>query len=345
MTATHRGTVVAVFDNHASAQAAIRELKSMGFREDQIGVTSRDISAKGELVHDDDDGGDTYAGEGGMAGLAAGAGVGALWGLGIVSGVLPAIGPAIAGGALAAILSSAAAGAAAAGLAGTLIGLGIPREEAEYYESEFKAGRTIVTVNTEGRYADVLAVLRRHGGYERATSLEGKSFEGKQPMHAQPTHSAMHTAGAGEACPPGSLHSPSSHTSAMSGTHGQQTIQAREEELQVKKERQKAGEVHVRKEVHTEHKTIDVPVEREEVVIERHAASGKAASGPIREGQEIRVPVSEEHVEVTKTPVVKEEVTVGKRKVKDTQHVSDTVRKEEIKVEERGDANVRHKRS
>ena len=342
MTATHRGTVVAVFDNHASAQAAIRELKSMGFREDQIGVTSRDISSKGELVHDSDDDGN-YAGEGGMAGLAAGAGVGALWGLGIVSGVLPAIGPAIAGGALAAILTSAAAGAAAAGLAGTLIGLGIPREEAEYYESEFKAGRTIVTVNSEGRYADVLSVLRRHGGYERAGTVTAASFEGKQPLKAQPTHSALHTAGAGEACPPGTSHTAHSHT--MSGAHGQQTIQAREEELQVKKQKQKAGEVHVRKEVHTEHKTIDVPVEREEVVIERHAASGKAASGPIREGQEIRVPVSEEHVEVTKTPVVKEEVTVGKRKVKDTEHVSETVRKEEIKIDERGNTNVRNKRS
>lgn len=171
MTATQRGTLVAAFEDRSSAQAAIRELASMGFREDQIGVTSREISSEGAVEYEEDAGDVTYAGEGGMAGLAAGAGVGALWGLGVVSGVLPAIGPAIAGGALAAILSSAAAGAAAAGLAGTLIGLGIPRDEAEYYEEEFKAGRTIVTVQTGGRYADVLAVLWRHGGYERAEAL------------------------------------------------------------------------------------------------------------------------------------------------------------------------------
>ena len=122
---------------------------------------------------------------------------------------------------------------------------------------------------------------------------------------------------------------------------GERTIQAREEELHVNKERQQVGEVTLRKEVHTEHKTIDVPVEREEVVIERHAVSGRAATdvSSLGEGQQIRVPVSEEHVEVVKTPVVKEEVTIGKRKVKSTEQVSADLRKEEITVEK--DGNVR----
>ena len=101
---------------------------------------------------------------------------GALWGLGIVAGVLPAVGPAIAGGTLAAILTSAAAGAAAAGLAGTLIGLGIPKHEAEYYESEVEAGRIVVTVRTGGRYAEVLAVMRRFGGYDMDTR-EDREFD------------------------------------------------------------------------------------------------------------------------------------------------------------------------
>ena len=105
-----------------------------------------------------------------MAGVTAGAGVGALWGIGIVSGVLPVLGPAIAAGTLAAILSSAAAGATVAGLAGTLIGLGIPREDAEYYESEFEAGRTLVTVTAPGREAEVRDVMARHGGFERTST-------------------------------------------------------------------------------------------------------------------------------------------------------------------------------
>ena len=61
----------------------------------------------------------------------------------------------------------------------------------------------------------------------------------------------------------------------------------------------------------------------------------------IREGEEIRVPVMEEQVSVQKTPVVKEEVTVGKRVVHDTERVAGDVRKEEIRVERTGDAEIR----
>jgi uncharacterized protein (TIGR02271 family) len=118
------------------------------------------------------------------------------------------------------------------------------------------------------------------------------------------------------------------------------TIQLKEEHLTAHKTPVRAGEVEVRKEVHTEHKTIQVPVEREEVVIERRPAGGTAATGDIR-AEEIRIPVKEEKVNVSKETVVKEEVSVGKRKVQGTETVSGDVRVEELKVEEKGDAKVR----
>jgi hypothetical protein len=160
-----RTTAVGVFHDRDQAQAAVNELRTLGFREDEIGVAYRsdDTLAGAQNVESA-----SYAAEGAAAGAAAGAGIGALWGLGIVAGALPAIGPAIAGGTLAAILSSAAAGAAAAGLAGALIGLGIPEDEAHYYEGEFKAGRLVVTVRAESRYDEAAEVLRRHGGYDMA---------------------------------------------------------------------------------------------------------------------------------------------------------------------------------
>ena len=83
-------------------------------------------------------------------------------------------------------------------------------------------------------------------------------------------------------------------------------IEVREEELQAHKQLVEAGEVRVRKEVVTEHRTLEVPVQREEVVIERYAPTGEHV-------EEIRIPVSEEQVTVEKRPDVKEEVTVGKR--------------------------------
>jgi heat induced stress protein YflT len=163
-----RTTVIGVFDDRAAAQRAIAALKRAGFTEKEIGVTTRDgDSADGRLA-DAGEKKETHATEGAITGVAAGAGVGALWGLGILAGVLPAIGPAIAGGTLAAILSSAAAGAATAGVAGALIGLGIPEDEAKYYDEEFRSGRTLVTVQALGRRAEARSILEQAGGRSMA---------------------------------------------------------------------------------------------------------------------------------------------------------------------------------
>ena len=118
------------------------------------------------------------------------------------------------------------------------------------------------------------------------------------------------------------------------------TVQLKEEQLRASKQSVNAGEVKVHKEVHTEHKQITVPVEREEVVIERRPASGRAASGSIG-SEEIRIPVREEKVHVNKETVLKEEVTIATRKVKGTETVSGDVRKEELVVDKTGDAKVR----
>lgn len=155
-----QGVIVSVFLDQNEARSAVSELADRGFAAHQLGMASCDrCGAEGQD--------ETYASEGAVAGVTAGAGVGALWGIGIISGVLPVLGPAIAAGTLAAILSSAAAGATVAGLAGTLIGLGISRDDAEYYESEFEAGRTLVTVTAPGREVEARDVMARHGGFER----------------------------------------------------------------------------------------------------------------------------------------------------------------------------------
>jgi len=164
MASSQSETVVGVFEDASKAQQAVNQLRKAGYSDDQIGVVShnKDGSAK---VGDADTG--TKMEEGAVAGLATGAGVGALWGLGILAGVLPGIGPAIAGGTLGVLLSSAAAGAAAAGIGGALAGLGIPEEDAKYYEGEFKSGRTIVTVKGGPKAAEAHGVLVQHGAYNR----------------------------------------------------------------------------------------------------------------------------------------------------------------------------------
>jgi len=112
------------------------------------------------------------------------------------------------------------------------------------------------------------------------------------------------------------------------------TIQLREEELEARKRRVQTGEVTVGKEVITEERSIDVPVTREEVYIERTPVDREATgSVDMDDDQTIRVPVMEEEVEVGKRAVVTEEISVGKRVVQDTERVSGTVRREEAVIE------------
>ena len=125
-------------------------------------------------------------------------------------------------------------------------------------------------------------------------------------------------------------------------SNDEQHIELREEELRAEKERVEAGEVRLRKEVVEETKSIQVPVSREEVVIEKHSVGGRRpAEGSIGEDDEIRIPVMEEEVHVEKAPVVREEVSVKKQQVRETRQVSDTVKREEAWVDRTDDARVR----
>ncbi|HZU44685.1 MAG TPA: YsnF/AvaK domain-containing protein, partial [Terriglobales bacterium] len=109
--------------------------------------------------------------------------------------------------------------------------------------------------------------------------------------------------------------------------------------LSIQKDRVQRGEVRLRKEVVTENQNVEVPVTREELVIERNPVEGREAeAGSFESGdKEIRVPLTEEKVRVEKKPVVTEEVKVGKRQVRDNRNVSDSVRHEEVRVEKEGD--------
>jgi uncharacterized protein (TIGR02271 family) len=325
MRAQQSSIVVGVFEDREQADRVVDELRRAGFRDDQIGVAMRhDEGMAGTGATDAvDNEEETEAGTGAVTGALTGLGLGALAGLGILSGVIPAVGPAIAAGTLGVILSNAAAGAGIGGLVGLLVGAGIPEHEAQYYQGEFEAGRTILTVHADGRAADAMAILRRHGAYDMSTRGD---------------------VGTSTATATGAASMAARGTSRAATSREGDTIQVKEERLQAEKRPVEAGEVRVGKEVHTETKTMEVPVQREEVVIERNPVHGRAAegiaAGDIREGEEIRIPVREEQVEVTKQPVVTEEVTVGKRTVQDTERVSGQVRKEEVKVEKTGDVDV-----
>ena len=123
-------------------------------------------------------------------------------------------------------------------------------------------------------------------------------------------------------------------------TEGARTLQLREEELIARKRTVETGKVGLHTEVVSEQQTLDVPVSREEVTIERHPVDRRPSDQPIGQNETISVPVHEEQASVEKHSVVYEEVEVGKRSHDETQHLSETVRREEAVVDKDGKVDI-----
>lgn len=170
-TGSQQKMAVGLFDSRDKAESAISALYADGFESRQIGIAARQVgewrdfpeSASSMVVTENTE---EQVVAGAATGAAAGAGIGGLWALGIAAGMLPAVGPIVAGGLLASLLASAAAGAAAGGVVGGLIGLGVPEEEAHYYDTQLSAGRTLVTVNAGPRYDEAMQILFDHGAMQ-----------------------------------------------------------------------------------------------------------------------------------------------------------------------------------
>ncbi len=249
-----------------------------------------------------------------------------------------------------------------------LTGMGLTQDEAQYYSDEYGAGHAIVAVMPDSREQeqDAMEIMRSNGAHNYTTASSStqmgtttqstdytqagtyaqptdyeqrdmgaqRSDYGQADTYARPTdyeQTNMSTQGTGY-----------SQTGDYADTEERRSLKLREEQLRAEKERVQSGEVQLHKDVVTEQKSINVPVTHEEVVIERRPASGDQVdnAAPIGEGETIRVPVSEEQVNVTKEPVVTGEVAIGKRAVQENQQVTDTVKREEARLDRTGDVPV-----
>jgi uncharacterized protein (TIGR02271 family) len=117
-----------------------------------------------------------------------------------------------------------------------------------------------------------------------------------------------------------------------------ETLRLREEQLVASKERVRTGQVEIGKRVVEEKKTMEVPVTREEVVVERRPVN-RPSDTPVGADADrtIEVPVTEERVDVEKRTVVREEIGVKKQVRQETVPISGTVRREEAVIEKKGD--------
>ena len=147
--ATHeRSAVVGVFTDHFAAQRTVDQLQQAGFSADQIGFVRQ---SGGTTV------GNIPAGEARsdlvMTPVATVAPGGVPAGLGeqgdLMKDLIPEDSVAQTGN-----------------FKDALVNMGVPAEEADDYQSELLAGRTVMVVKTADRYEEAIGILRENGAYD-----------------------------------------------------------------------------------------------------------------------------------------------------------------------------------
>jgi uncharacterized protein (TIGR02271 family) len=115
----------------------------------------------------------------------------------------------------------------------------------------------------------------------------------------------------------------------------QQALTRSEEELEVDTKQVPRGQAGIRKRVVTEQQHRTVPVEREELRVQREPIPAGERDGDAEmSADEQTIELREEQPVVDKRVVPKERVRIGKEVVRDQEHVSEPVRKEEVEVEQ-----------
>ncbi|HEU5318569.1 MAG TPA: YsnF/AvaK domain-containing protein [Chloroflexota bacterium] len=325
MPTTQPTTVVGVFHDRRRAEEAVAALERAGFTADQLGFATRDDTFR----HGRSDGAeahvttDTGPGSGAASGAAAGGVLGGIVGAAAALAV-PGVGPALAAGILGPVLASAAAGAgigdAGGGLVGGLVTTGVTEEDARYYDSEFRSGRSLVTVRvgSGSRAEEARRILREHGAYDAESRAD--ATVAMPALDASPARNrAADTRGAADAT--GVLHVPEI-----------------EERLSVEKRSVPQGDVRIHKRVETEQQSIPVEVEHEEIRVEQRTVEPRPLAenvsiGAFEEGT-IRIPIRGEEVVVHKEAVVTGEVVVNKDRTVERREIADTVRRQLVEIDE-----------
>ena len=119
-----------------------------------------------------------------------------------------------------------------------------------------------------------------------------------------------------------------------SGPDTDEAMTRSEEHLQVGTQQVESGRARLRKYVTTETETVNVPVTKERVTLEREpvteANAGQALDGPAISEEEHEVVLTEERPVVAKEAVPVERVRLGKEQVTEDVTVTEDVRKEQI---------------
>ncbi len=144
---TDTNAVIAVYENHSGAEAAVKELQKSGFDMKKLSVVGKDYHTEEHVV------GYYNAGDRMKYWGKWGAFWGGFWGLlfGAAFFWVPAVGPVLVGGPLVAWIVAGLENAALVGglsaLGAGLYSIGIPKDSVVEYEAAVKAGKYVVVAH------------------------------------------------------------------------------------------------------------------------------------------------------------------------------------------------------
>ena len=170
-------TLTRVYNDYASAEAVVSELKNAGLGDSHIGIVASnadgwhkpgggDVDPKHDKDRDGKDDRSEGAAAGGGIGAVAGGAAGVAAGLGMIA--IPGIGPVVAAGWLAALAAGAVGGGVAGGLIGALVESGTSKENAELYAEALRRGGAIVTAKVSDDDERQFAAIMDHRCFDIA---------------------------------------------------------------------------------------------------------------------------------------------------------------------------------
>jgi hypothetical protein len=153
-------TLTRLYDDHASAEQAVRDLEAAGVPHKDISIMSNNSDSwyKGgrsttpgriDRDHDGVDDRAEGAGTGAGIGAAVGGAAGLLAGLGLLA--IPGLGPVVAAGWLASTALGALAGGTTGGIIGALSQAGVKDEDAQLYAEGLRRGGSLVSARIPDR--------------------------------------------------------------------------------------------------------------------------------------------------------------------------------------------------
>ncbi|MBA2587289.1 MAG: hypothetical protein H0U98_01560 [Alphaproteobacteria bacterium] len=186
-------TITRVYNDYASAELAVRELKNAGLGDSHIGIVASnaegwhkpgggDVDPKHDKDRDGKDDRSEGAVTGGGLGAIAGGVAGVAAGLGALA--IPGIGPVVAAGWLASLAAGAVAGGATGGIIGALVESGTSKENAELYAEALRRGGAVVTAKVPDAEETKYAAIMDTSAFDiasRETAYRSSGWKGYDP--------------------------------------------------------------------------------------------------------------------------------------------------------------------